>query len=709
MKKIIPFILPIVLVALSLGFYYSNGGNTATSIAEALGTTTPIAVSNETPSLDMVGAWITGSPLASPRYYHGGVGYTRNDSGFVFVFGGDSTGSGAAAGVNTYRYNIAANSWTQMASLPQGRRIMGSARLGDTIYCIDGLNGPASNMSLYKYNINSNTWSTGANAPDSMWYVKATGYQDSLIYLVGGYGANGLTRTSVFMYNARTNSWRTATSLPLGRGDGALAMAGDTIVYVGGLNEATAVTAVTYRGVISQTDRSQITWTTGANYPAGVRYRWNAQSWGNKGIIVSGGASTGFTGGAETYTYSPGANTWTAQPNMPAIMLAYASGSVKYNNGIWKYVVGAGVTNPTALSGNTFVFTDTLSVPPPPAAGDSVLVMFHDTTVATGQVKRRADRDSVMKHFTTMISKYKTFYFTAATPNLPSLTNYKTVILVETSYDNNGALFLSASARAELKAWLASGTASDKKALISIGGDQAYNYDRAATPVAALDTTLSRTFLGMIYRVDTGTPATTGGDITGITGPDAGITRLMAAPTGTGNEGYWPDGVSLAPGAGTRTALYRYNGHTASDTLAGTSVNNTGFITVSSFQDPRYFTGGAKAWLLALIMYAKSQGGTITSTTPLTSTVAEKYSLSQNYPNPFNPSTKINFAIPSNGFVSLKVYDISGKEVMTLVNKNMTVGSYAVDFNGALLSSGVYFYRLEAGSFVETKKMMLVK
>ncbi|MBS1515194.1 MAG: T9SS type A sorting domain-containing protein [Bacteroidetes bacterium] len=183
----------------------------------------------------------------------------------------------------------------------------------------------------------------------------------------------------------------------------------------------------------------------------------------------------------------------------------------------------------------------------------------------------------------------------------------------------------------------------------------------------------------------------------------------MLAPTGTGNTGYWPDGVSLAPGGDTRAALYKYNGHTASDTLGGISVNAAGYVTVTSLQDPRYFNGGTKGWLLALITYAKSLGGTITSTTPQISAVADKYSLSQNYPNPFNPSTKISFSIPTNGFVSLKVYDVTGKEVMTLVNKNMTVGSYSVDFNGALLSSGAYFYRLESGNFVETKKMMLVK
>ncbi|MBS1492620.1 MAG: T9SS type A sorting domain-containing protein [Bacteroidetes bacterium] len=695
MKKVIPFFLPLgLLVVLSLGFYYSNGGNTATSIAEALNTTSPIPVVNN--QYDMTGAWVSGSALPSARYYHGGVGHVRNDSGFVYVFGGDSTGAGTAAGVNTYRYNIAANSWSQMAPLPQGRRLMGSAKLGDTIYCLDGLNGTASNMTLYKYNINANTWSTGANAPDSMWYVKAVGYQDSLIYLVGGYGANGVTRTSVFMYNAKTNSWRTATSLPLGRGDGALAMAGDTIVYVGGLNESVAVTAVTYRGVINQSDRSQITWTTGANYPAGVRYRWNAQTWGNKGVIVSGGASTGFTGSQETYVYSPGANTWTAQTNMPSIMLAYASGSVRYNSGIWKYVIGGGVTSGPALSGNTLVFTDTLSAPPPPS--NSTLVLFHDSTVSGGLAKRKADRDSVMKYLPSLISGYDVSYFTAATV-LPNLSGYKTIILVETSYDNSGALALGTSARTDIKAWLASGTPADKKALISIGGDQGYNYDQSGQ--TNTDTAFSRGYCGFIYRVDSGMPSP--GTITGIL-TDIGNTRNLLTPS---DAGYYPDGVSPTLGS---SPVYKYGNHSVLDTVAAVSKGTTGYFAVTSFQDPRYFVNGdLKPWLAALIGYAKLNGGTITNTTPIVSTIADKYALSQNYPNPFNPTTKITFAIPQNGFVSLKVYDLSGKEVMTLVNKNMTVGSYSVDFNGAFLSSGVYFYRLESDNFVETKKMMLVK
>ena len=86
-----------------------------------------------------------------------------------------------------------------------------------------------------------------------------------------------------------------------------------------------------------------------------------------------------------------------------------------------------------------------------------------------------------------------------------------------------------------------------------------------------------------------------------------------------------------------------------------------------------------------------------------------EYSLSQNYPNPFNPTTTITFQIPELSFVTLKVYDVLGNKIATLVNEEKPVSSYEVEFNATTLPSGIYFYRVQAGTFVETKKMVLLK
>ena len=85
------------------------------------------------------------------------------------------------------------------------------------------------------------------------------------------------------------------------------------------------------------------------------------------------------------------------------------------------------------------------------------------------------------------------------------------------------------------------------------------------------------------------------------------------------------------------------------------------------------------------------------------------YALDQNYPNPFNPATTISFSLPSKSFVSLKVFDALGRVVSTLVLEELPAGTYSRQWNAADLPSGMYFYRLQAGTFTETKKLLLLR
>ena len=95
--------------------------------------------------------------------------------------------------------------------------------------------------------------------------------------------------------------------------------------------------------------------------------------------------------------------------------------------------------------------------------------------------------------------------------------------------------------------------------------------------------------------------------------------------------------------------------------------------------------------------------GQVTPRTPA------NYSLYQNYPNPFNPTTQINFSVPKNSFVTLKVYNVLGQEVATLFSGMQKAGNYVATFDANRFASGVYFYRLQAGNFSSVKKMMLFK
>ncbi|MCC7159489.1 MAG: T9SS type A sorting domain-containing protein [Ignavibacteria bacterium] len=120
-------------------------------------------------------------------------------------------------------------------------------------------------------------------------------------------------------------------------------------------------------------------------------------------------------------------------------------------------------------------------------------------------------------------------------------------------------------------------------------------------------------------------------------------------------------------------------------------------------------TGTLKAWSIQLVFLSPTGINTVNGNVP------DQFSLSQNYPNPFNPATKIRFSIPnvasslSLNNVTLKVYDLLGREVLTLVNEQLKPGTYEVDFDGSRFSSGVYFYKLTTDAFVQTKKMILVK
>jgi len=185
--------------------------------------------------------------------------------------------------------------------------------------------------------------------------------------------------------------------------------------------------------------------------------------------------------------------------------------------------------------------------------------------------------------------------------------------------------------------------------------------------------------------------------------------------TSTNNGGVW---VKLITLKATNTPQLGTNSH-ANLTTTGAIGNNTEYMLPANNEwatkilqmplgtDKVMFTAWSAFGNNAFIDDINA-GGSTGNGTQLTLT-PDTYSLAQNYPNPFNPTTKINFAIPKQGFVTLKVYDMLGKEVANLVNEVKVAGNYSVDFNAASLASGVYFYRIEASDFVDTKRMMLIK
>jgi len=147
-----------------------------------------------------------------------------------------------------------------------------------------------------------------------------------------------------------------------------------------------------------------------------------------------------------------------------------------------------------------------------------------------------------------------------------------------------------------------------------------------------------------------------------------------------------------------------------------TAVNSTGLPNTYSIE--QYAVVGTTMFITGLDLSVSLKATThvwkralseITEVREVFSTIPQSFSLKQNYPNPFNPSTKIQFDIPRSGFTSLKVFDVLGREVATLVNENLHAGSYETTIDASNLASGVYLYTLHAGTYSETKKMLLTK
>jgi hypothetical protein len=177
------------------------------------------------------------------------------------------------------------------------------------------------------------------------------------------------------------------------------------------------------------------------------------------------------------------------------------------------------------------------------------------------------------------------------------------------------------------------------------------------------------------------------------------INSIAVSPDGTGDTnifvGTWGGGVFFSTD----------NGSHWTD-IHSASMNNW-IWTVAVYPDE---TGGKD-------LFAGTEGGgawrrplsdIITNVKQLSSQ-PKRFTLSQNYPNPFNPTTTISYDLPKESFVSLKVFDLLGREVASLVSEEMSAGNHSRQWNTSNVSSGIYFYRLQAGTFTETKKLVLLR
>jgi hypothetical protein len=643
--NLLTLILPILIICISLGFYYSLGddhGTTAVQISKS-NMLTPPSITNPK---DLLGAWQDGANVLQGRFASRGVTWIASDSTrWLYFIGGDADGSGNGTR-RVDKYNINTNTWLNIDSMPITLANFSAARLKDTIYTVGGLINTyfsSETNIVQKYDISANTWTTRASLPIVTGWPESVGYQDSLIYCLGGMINGSTTGTNaVWLYNCYTNSWRAATSLPTNRMGGGCAMVGDTIVYACGSNGWGGYTDhTTYRGVISQSDRSSITWTTGTPYPGSNYWRFIAASWGCRGMIMAGGCPNGFTTGQpECYVYSPGGNTWTSRPNMTHPTSTAAVGSLLFSSSayIYKLVVASGLRQSTPYTVVwTQIFTDTLPCgPPPPPVNIPWCEGFTSTTFPP-------------------LNWYIGYNYTPYWLRNASVSGYG--LGTGSAYYN---------------AWNA--PIGESQDFITVNFTPIYSetwsvqFDYAYAPVPE-------------------TPPYW---------PDSLIIRISSnsGTTWTLLIGYGPLELQTAPAQ--NSEFVPLPAQWSKKTLGlPIGTNRIDFQGVSSYGNDIYLDSICVLPVLGI----KHSANDIPNT----------YSLSQNYPNPFNPSTTINYDLPRAGNVRLVVYDVLGKEINIIVNEVQKAGSYRVTWDGSKFASGIYFYRIESGTFTDVKKMVLIK
>ena len=412
------------------------------------------------------------------------------------------------------------------------------------------------------------------------------------------------------------------------------------------------------------------------------------------------------SGQGTTYKWKFGAPTiGTVRLSVPSNGNGYDSALTVQNNALDGILGGLGLNpgdslvgqwavwayNATDSARSSNVFNITLKRQ---ARGD--IIILYDSTV-TGC---RTSRDSVIANLNALGATYDLYNRRSNTTGTTSISfrGYRKVILL-----GEGTGVSSNVVKDSIKSYLASGTTTNKAKLIIIAEDVGYHWDRSASTY--VDTAFTRSQLGFSFIADR--PGTLG---------TRGIVGVTTNPNqADSTSGPWPD-VLAKSGSVPASQLYSlYKFRLFPDSLnaigrIGTTYNVATFgVDLESMRSTPDSPPGSPARRIVkggLDFVDGLLTGVVSNTSSI---IPDRFSLSQNYPNPFNPTTKINFSIPEQTKVSLRIYDVLGREVMTLVNDVKNAGTYEVEFSGANLASGAYFYRIDAGQYSDIKRMVLLK
>ncbi len=369
------FLLTVASAVLLLLISSTNAQTVPTTLIEMYGKD-GFTINNEVSDQPTsISNWIQGANMPHARYYAGSVMYTRSDTSWLYVFGGDTTGSGVATST-CLRYNLETDTWEYIAPLPEPIRVNAAAKLGDKLYSIGGFNAPFPSpaiSSFYEYDVNTNTWTQLPDLPDPLFFAGAEGFEDSLIYIFGGIQDNvsdgDLWRFNVVLYNRVSNSFREATPMPNATASFGHVRISASFYITGGLKSTTELWNVQMEGEVDPVEKANINWTLRANYPLSVYAAYNYPIENNEEHCVLGGSTTtGFMPNNQGFRYNIPQNNFMMKQPLPINLMASSGGYTKSlerapdGEIIQRVVLAGGITNGPALTNQTWIFTDTVNV-----------------------------------------------------------------------------------------------------------------------------------------------------------------------------------------------------------------------------------------------------------------------------------------------------------------------------------------------------------
>ena len=327
-----------------------------------------------------MGSWMQGSNMPFPRYYAASAMYSHSDTTWLYVFGGDTTGSGVATSA-CLKYNLNTDTWNYIPSLPEPMRVNSAVVVGDKIYVFGGFNAPFPALSIssfYEYSITNNTWTQLPDLPVPLFFSGAESYEDSLIYIFGGITDTGSVssdfpldnfRFQVMYFNRDEEEFNDATDMPEATASFGHVKLSGSFYITAGLKSTTELWDLNMKGEVDPVDKSNINWTLKANYPLKIYAGYSYPVINQKEFGTFGGSNTtGFDPISSSYLYDIQLNNFAMKQDLPINLMAASGGYTTLearapDEEIIQYVVLAGgITTGPALSAQTWIFTDTVTV-----------------------------------------------------------------------------------------------------------------------------------------------------------------------------------------------------------------------------------------------------------------------------------------------------------------------------------------------------------